>query len=53
MNYIEWKQEYLELLTNLIKQHEYSKDYSNDAINELAIDYWNVVDLMKISGTGR
>ena len=38
MNYTEWKQEYLELLTNLIKQHEYSKNHSNDAINELAIE---------------
>lgn len=38
MNYTEWKQEYLELLTNLIKQHEYSKNHSNDSINELAIE---------------
>ena len=36
MNYTEWKQEYLELLIELIKQHEYSKDCSNDYIDELA-----------------
>ena len=38
MNYTEWKQEYLECLIQLIKQHEYSKNHSNDAINELAIE---------------
>lgn len=36
MNYSEWKQEYLELLIELIKQHEYSKDYTQDYIHELA-----------------
>jgi len=36
MNYTEWKQEYLELLIKLIKQHEYSKKHSDDFINELA-----------------
>ena len=36
MNYTEWKQEYLEHLIQLIKQHEYSKNHSNDSINELA-----------------
>ena len=38
MNYTEWKQEYLECLIQLIKQHEYSKKYSNDSINELVIE---------------
>lgn len=38
MNYTEWKQEYLECLIQLIKQHEYSKNHSNDAINELMIE---------------
>jgi len=38
MNYTEWKQEYLELLIRLIKQHEYSKNHSNDYIDELAIE---------------
>ena len=36
MNYTEWKQEYLELLIKLIKQHEYSKDYTQTYITELA-----------------
>lgn len=36
MNYSEWKQEYLELLIELIKQHEYSKDYTQTYITELA-----------------
>ena len=36
MNYTEWKQKYLELLIELIKQHEYSKDYTQDYIHELA-----------------
>lgn len=36
MNYSEWKQEYLELLIKLIKQHEYSKNYTQDYIDELA-----------------
>ena len=36
MNYTEWKQEYLELLIELIKQHEYSKDYTQVYITELA-----------------
>ena len=36
MNYTEWKQEYLELLIKLIKQHEHSKDYTQDYIHELA-----------------
>jgi len=36
MNYSEWKQEYLELLIELIKQHEYSKDYTQVYITELA-----------------
>lgn len=38
MNYTEWKQEYLECLIQLIKQNEYSKNHSNDAINELMIE---------------
>ena len=36
MNYTEWKQEYLERLIQLIKQHEYSKDYTQTYITELA-----------------
>lgn len=36
MNYTEWKQEYLERLIQLIKQHEYSKDYKQTYITELA-----------------
>lgn len=36
MNYTEWKHEYLELLIKLIKQHEHSKDYTQDYIHELA-----------------
>ena len=36
MNYTEWKQEYLERLIQLIKQHEYSKDYTQVYITELA-----------------
>ncbi|MBI0154145.1 hypothetical protein [Gilliamella sp. W8128] len=36
MNYNEWKQEYLELLIELIKQHEYSKNYTQTYITELA-----------------
>ena len=36
MNYSEWKQEYLELLIELIKQHQYSKNYTQTYITELA-----------------
>ena len=36
MNYTEWKQEYLELLIKLIKQHEYSRDYTQVYMTELA-----------------
>ena len=36
MNYTEWKQEYLERLIQLIKQHEYSKNYTQTYITELA-----------------
>lgn len=36
MNYTEWKQEYLELLIELIKQHQYSKNYTQTYITELA-----------------
>ena len=36
MNYNEWKQEYLELLIELIKQHQYSKNYTQTYITELA-----------------
>ena len=36
MNYSEWKQEYLELLIKQIENHEYSKDYTQDYIHELA-----------------
>ena len=38
MNYTEWKQEYLELLIELIKQHQYSKNYTQDYIDELVIE---------------
>ena len=36
MNYNEWKQEYLKLLIELIKQHEYSRDYTQVYITKLA-----------------
>ena len=36
MNYTEWKHEYLECLIQLIKQHEYSKNYTQVYITELA-----------------
>ncbi|MBI0114449.1 MULTISPECIES: hypothetical protein [unclassified Gilliamella] len=36
MNYTEWKQEYLELLIELIKQHQYSKNYTQTYMTELA-----------------
>lgn len=38
MNYTEWKQEYLECLIQLIKQHEYSKNHSNAYIDKLVIE---------------
>lgn len=44
MNYSEWKQEYLELLIKLIKQHEYSKNYTQDYIDEL------VIELLELGG---
>ncbi|OTQ56178.1 hypothetical protein [Gilliamella sp. A7] len=36
MNYKEWKREYLELLTEVIKNHKYSEYYNNEFIEELA-----------------
>ena len=36
MNYKEWKQEYLELLTEVIKNHTYSDYYNIEFIKELA-----------------
>ena len=36
MNYNEWKQKYLKLLIELIKQHQYLKNYTQTYITELA-----------------